>query len=157
MSIVVAIPGRADIELRHAVFDLNGTVTLDGALIDGVEERIEQLGRRLRVSISTSDTMGTAEATAARLACELFQVGPPDESEAKAELVESLGAHATVAIGNGANDAEMLGVAAIGVCVIGPEGAASSAIAAADIVVTDPLRALDLLLDPLRLAATLRR
>jgi P-type E1-E2 ATPase len=157
VSISVVIPGWSEIELTQLTLDLNGTVTVDGLLIDGVEERIAKLRERVRVYLASSDTMGTARSVASTLDCELIKVGPPDEAELKAELVRSLGPSTTVAIGNGANDAGMLTVAAIGVCVIGPEGAASSAIAAADIVVMDPLSGLDLLLDPVRLAATLRR
>ncbi|MCS7003502.1 MAG: ATPase P, partial [Dehalococcoidia bacterium] len=59
--------------------------------------------------------------------------------------------------GNGANDVAMLERAAIGVAVIGPEGAASSAIAAADVVTIAIADALDLLRYPRRLIATLRR
>jgi P-type E1-E2 ATPase len=157
VTISVAIPGRPDVELRHTVLDLNGTLTVDGALVDGIEERIAHVRERVRVYLATSDTLGTAESMASSLGCELVRVGPPHEYEAKAEFVRAVGAQVTAAIGNGANDAEMLTVAAIGICVIGSEGAASRSILAADIVVTDPLHALDLLLDPVRLAATLRR
>jgi len=40
--------------------------------------------------------------------------------------------------------------------VVGPEGAAAELVGVADVVVTDILAALDLLLHPLRLTATLR-
>ncbi|HZY44758.1 MAG TPA: HAD hydrolase family protein, partial [Anaerolineae bacterium] len=63
----------------------------------------------------------------------------------------------TVAIGNGANDVEMLKAAAIGIAVLGREGTASEAIAAADIVTLNVIDAIDLLLNPKRLVATLRR
>lgn len=157
MTVDVAIPGGPHLELRHAVLDLNGTLTVDGLLLEGVEPRVTRLRDALALHLATSDTMGTAASIAARLGCELVRVGPPHEADVKADLVRSLGPRATAAIGNGANDAEMLATAAVGICVVGAEGAAQSTLAAADIVVTDPLRALDLLLDPLRLACTLRR
>ena len=50
----------------------------------------------------------------------------------------------------------MLQAAALGIAVIGPECAAAEALAAADIVAPNILAALDLLLNPLRLVATLR-
>jgi len=50
-----------------------------------------------------------------------------------------------------------LRAAALGICVLGAEGAAGAAVLAADIVVPDPLTALDLLLHPDRVVATLRR
>ena len=62
-----------------------------------------------------------------------------------------------VAIGNGANDVSMLRAAALGIVVVGPEGLATEAIAAATIVTLSIADALDLLLNPKRLVATLRR
>ena len=61
-----------------------------------------------------------------------------------------------VVIGNGANDALVLEAAALGIVVLGPEGASSRALRAADIVCSAVTDALDLLLDPTALAATLR-
>jgi len=61
-----------------------------------------------------------------------------------------------VAIGNGANDAAMLQEAALGIAVLGPEGLAAEALLAADVVVASIEDALDLLLRPHRLVATLR-
>jgi len=51
----------------------------------------------------------------------------------------------------------MVGEPALGIAVVGPEGAAGAAVGAADVVVTDIRTALDLLLRPRRLVATLRQ
>jgi soluble P-type ATPase len=51
----------------------------------------------------------------------------------------------------------MLAAAALGIAVLGPEGASSTALRAADVVCPSILHALDLLLDDRALAATLRR
>jgi soluble P-type ATPase len=61
-----------------------------------------------------------------------------------------------VAIGNGRNDRKMLDVAALGIAVCGAEGAAAETLQAGDIVVGRIVDALDLLLHPKRLMATLR-
>ncbi len=61
------------------------------------------------------------------------------------------------AVGNGANDVEMLREAELGIAVLGYEGLAKGAADAADILVTSVHDALDLLLRPTRLLATLRR
>ena len=58
---------------------------------------------------------------------------------------------------NGTNDAEMLREAALGIAVIGPEGASGATVAAADLVCRSINDALGLLRDPRVLAATLRR
>jgi soluble P-type ATPase len=62
-----------------------------------------------------------------------------------------------VAIGNGANDAQMLGAAALGIAVLGVEGLALEALQSADVVVPHIVDGLDLLLNVPRLIATLRR
>ena len=50
----------------------------------------------------------------------------------------------------------MLGIAALGIAVLQGEGIATESLRAADIVVSDARDALDLLLKPLRLVATMR-
>ena len=45
---------------------------------------------------------------------------------------------------------------ALAVCVVGPEGAAAGALAAAEIVVRSVVEAFDLLLEPKQIVATLR-
>jgi soluble P-type ATPase len=71
--------------------------------------------------------------------------------------VAKLGPSQTVAIGNGANDARMLAAAVLGIATLGPEGLATITLQAADLVVGRVEDALDLLLRPQRLIATLRR
>jgi soluble P-type ATPase len=78
------------------------------------------------------------------------------DGDDKARFVEGLGAERCVAIGNGANDAAMLAAAALGIAVVGPEGAAGSALLAADVVARSIADALDLVLDERALVATLR-
>jgi soluble P-type ATPase len=78
------------------------------------------------------------------------------DGEDKARMVRSLGASSVVAIGNGRNDVPMFQAAALAIAVLGPEGADPHALMAADIVAADPLDAIDLLLSPARLRATLR-
>ncbi|MGA8258697.1 MAG: hypothetical protein WB783_00635 [Arenicellales bacterium] len=70
--------------------------------------------------------------------------------------VEKLGGERTAAIGNGRNDRLMLETAALGIATVQAEGAAREAILAAHVVAPGAVEALDLLLHPLRLTATLR-
>ena len=49
--IEITIPGRENYEFRHLVLDLNGTIALDGEVIEGVEERLCQLSSLLSISI----------------------------------------------------------------------------------------------------------
>jgi P-type E1-E2 ATPase len=149
----IEIPGVGTLTLEHLVLDLNGTLTDRGRLIDGVAERIRPLGSDLRLHLLTADTFGTAGELGARLGLAVTTVATGDE---KASLVAALPGSATVAIGNGRNDEAMLREAALGIAVIGPEGAAAAALRAADIVCRSITEALDLLLDDRLLAATLR-
>jgi soluble P-type ATPase len=93
---------------------------------------------------------------AGELGIDLQRLDAGDEAAQKAAFVERVGAANAVAIGNGANDAAMLAAAALGICVLGGEGAATSAWSAADVVAGDIRTALGLLLHPRRLLATLR-
>jgi P-type E1-E2 ATPase len=147
------VPGASGLEIENLVLDLNGTLSDRGILIDGVAERIGSLARAVEVHLVTADTLGTAARLAGELPVALTTISHGSD---KADYVASLGAKRTVAIGNGRNDEAMIRTAALGICVIGPEGAASSAILAADVVCNSILDALDLLLVEATLPSTLR-
>lgn len=147
------IPGAGPLEIGHLLLDVNGTLTDRGELVAGVAERIERLRADLRVELLSADTLGSLDSVAATLGVSATRVGRGDE---KAELVRRRGADGCAAIGNGANDEAMLAAAAIGIAVVGPEGAAARAVVAADVVCGSIRGALDLLLDERALASTLR-
>ena len=75
----------------------------------------------------------------------------------KKEFVQKLGWESTVCIGNGVNDAGMFEVSALSIIIMGEEGCAVKALTKADIVVKNSEDALNLLLNPKRITATLRR
>lgn len=153
MGFSVDIPGRGALHLDHLVLDVNGTLADRGVVLPGVAERIASLRESLDIRILSADTFGTLDEVIAELGVHARRAGSGDE---KARVVGELGPDRCVAIGNGANDAPMLELAALGVAVIGPEGGARSAVTAADVVCVSILDALDLLLDPRALVATLR-
>ncbi|MBI3970843.1 MAG: HAD family hydrolase [Chloroflexi bacterium] len=150
------IPGRGAYELVSLVLDVNGTIAEDGYLIPGVKERLARVMRSLDVKLVTADTYGRQTAIDHELEAVRLHNGEP-EAPQKAALVRQLGSASTIAIGNGANDALMLAEAAVGVAVIGPEGASTAALQSADVVALSVVDALDLLLHPRRLIATLRQ
>jgi P-type E1-E2 ATPase len=163
--ISVSIPGWHTLELSHLVLDLNGTIAVDGQVLPGVPDRLAAVSARLTVHLVTADTQGQAAQSAERLGLHLFKIdqgdapnsGPYYEAGQKLSLVKQLGSEQTVAIGNGANDARMLAAAALGIAILGPEGLAMIALQSADIIVGRIEDALDSLLWPRRLIATLRR
>jgi P-type E1-E2 ATPase len=150
---LVQIPGAEPLRLEHLLLDINGTITARGRLVAGVASRIARLRRDLGVTLVTADTLGTAHALGLELQVPVTTIRSGVE---KAALVAALGPETTVAIGNGRNDEAMLRAAALGIAIVGPEGAAASALLAADIVCATVTQALDLLLDERSLAATLR-
>lgn len=157
----IDIPGRGRYDLQHVVLDVNGTVACGGQLIEGVRQHLQAL-RALgwQVHWITADTRGRQAALDAQLGWPAERVSATaagGEAAQKAAFVRELGAEAVVAIGNGSNDVAMLREANLGVAVLGPEGLAVETLMAADLVAPDILSALDLLLDPNRLVATLRR
>lgn len=159
----IPIPGRDTLELEHLVCDMNGTLAEDGLLLDGVAGRLVRLSADLRVHVLTADTHGTLAVVAEELraACVAAdQPAPTWERVAtgadKETYVRQLGAAQLVALGNGANDEAMLRAVALGIAVIGSEGAFGPTLLAAWVVARSPLEALDLLLYPERLVATLR-
>jgi soluble P-type ATPase len=151
------IPGRGVILLDHLVSDVNGSLTLDGQLIDGVARELGALRDRLTIHLLTADTFGRQAEIDHKLGLEAVRIAGGEEAEAKAAYVGRLGAERVVAIGQGANDAAMLREAALGICVLSPEGLAVETLNAADVIAPGILDALLLLEHPLRLVASLRR
>lgn len=155
--IELTIPGRGTIQLEHFVTDVNGTLALDGQLMDGVARELRALRDRLQVHLLTADTHGRQNQIDQTLGLEAVRITPGNEAAQKAAYVRELGAERVVALGQGANDAEMFQAAALSICVLSPEGAAVETLLAADLVMPDIHSALALFSHPLRLVATLRR
>lgn len=152
----VAVPGSDRLSLEHLVLDVNGTIAAGGGLVPGVAEAVEALAATLNVVAVTADTHGTASRLREALGIEVRTIESGAEAAQKLALVDELGPGRVVAIGNGANDIEMVRAAALGIAVIGAEGAAGQLLASADIVTTSILDALALLSQPARIVATLR-
>jgi len=154
--LTVEIPGYRTLICRHLVLDYNGTIACDGKILTGVKERMEDLSRSLDIHVLTADSYGNAGKELQGHPCELVVIGTGDEDRKKLDYIEHLGASSTVCIGNSRNDCLMLKQACLGIAVCQAEGASSQALLSADIVCQHILSALDLLLHPARLAATLR-
>jgi P-type E1-E2 ATPase len=155
--IEIDIPGQRTYRFKHLVIDLNGTISLDGDIIDGVPERIELLSHLVDIAVVTADTRGKAQELGQALRVKVYKINNENEQLKKLKLVQQLGSDTTVSIGNGSNDAAMLKESILGICVLGPEGASFEAISNCDLVAPDIKAALDLLVKPERLIATLRK
>lgn len=153
----IEIPGRDNYEIRYLFLDVNGTLAVDGVLVSGVKERLQALSQHVEIIMLTADTHGKQKEIDAMLNINSHRLARGNEQQQKAAFVRERGARSSIAIGNGSNDVGMLQAAAIGIVVLGGEGASTEAINAADVLVNSSLDALDLLLKPRRLVATLRR
>ncbi len=153
MAIELEIPGRGQLSLANVLLDVNGTLSDRGVLIQTARGRLEQVADALAVHLLSADTFGTAESIAHELGARFRRV---IDGAAKLDYLHGLGAERCAAIGNGTNDASMLEHAALGIAVLGPEGASGAAVRVADVVCRSIEEALDLLLSPNALVATLR-
>lgn len=148
---VIEIPGRDPLVLDTLVCDLNGTLAVDGHLPERVATQLQTLRTSLHVAILTAATFGDLDEIASRTGIRPVLIQTGDDKE------RWVRAHSRVAaVGNGANDAAMLGAADLAVAVLGREGSALPTLLAADVVVSSGEDALDLFVHPKRLVATLR-
>lgn len=149
----IEIPQQGLFELQHAVFDINGTLAIDGMSIPGVAEKLKSLTTFLTIHALTAGTHGNIAELERSLGIPLQIISTGED---KASYVQQLGPDNVIAFGNGTNDAPMLRLAAIGVAVIAAEGVSIAALQAADVLAPGPIDAIDLVLNPKRLIATLR-
>jgi soluble P-type ATPase len=152
----IDIPGFGLVQLETLVSDFTGTLSVDGKLLPGVQERLNHIAGFLTIHILTADTFGRAREELKKVNCQIHILTGADHDIQKEEYVRKVGPEKTMALGNGNNDRKMLKAARIGLAVSEGEGCAVDAIMAADIHVRSALDALDLLLKPNRCKATLR-
>ena len=153
----INIPGCKSLKVEKIVFDLNGTLACDGELIAGVKEGINRLAEEFEIYVLTADTLGNAENLLKDLNIELVIIEGNDGSKFKADFVEKLGRKRVIAVGNGNNDAQMLKNAELGIAVIGPEGTARGALMGAELISREINDVFDLISNPERIRATLRK
>ncbi len=151
------IPGLGDYNLEHLVMDVNGTLAVDGQLIEGVGEKIESLRSTLIIHLLTANTHGRQAVIDQQLGLTAVRIMPGGEALQKAEYVRRLGSEKVAAIGQGANDAEMLAAAQLGICVMSMEGVAKETLLASNLIAPNILSALELFENPKRMIASLRR
>ncbi len=155
--IAVHIPGsRENIKLEYLVADFNGTLAINGRLIDGVRELFLLLSDKLKIHIVTSDTYGSAAKELRGVDCTIKVLNEGSQDYQKGIYIAELGKDSVVAIGNGSNDRSMLSMSAIGIAVIQQEGASVTALTSASIVCNNIHDAFRLLLEPEKLVGTLK-
>jgi soluble P-type ATPase len=152
----VEIPGTGLFEFEHFITDFSGTLSEDGILLPAVKDKLNELSERLNVHVLTSDTFGRAREQLKGVNCILHVLEGGQHVAQKERYVNDLGPESVAALGNGNNDELMLKAAKLGIAVCLKEGCSKKAIEASKIFVMSPIDAIDLLLSPKRLIATLR-
>lgn len=154
--IQIEIPGREKtLEITSVVLDYNGTIAVDGQLVAAAVERIRRLCAQAEVYVLTADTYGTVAQQCKDLPVTVKTFPREGAASCKEAIVKGLGS-GVCAIGNGFNDIQMFDAADLAVAVLDKEGMCAALLPHADVLVRASEDALDLLLQPDRLRATLR-
>ena len=153
--LTIQIPGRELLTLSHLVLDYNGTIAEDGEIIEGIRPRLAELSKDLSIYVITVDTHGTAAKKCEGLPFQVLTFPTTEVGKIKAEEATKMEG-GIITIGNGFNDIQMSDAADLSICVMGKEGCCSKLLLHTDVTVTSIEDALDLLLIPGRLRATLR-
>lgn len=132
--IAINVPGFNRLKLKHLVLDFNGTIAIEGNLIEGAADLLLQLAKKISIHVITADTFGTAAQQLAPVPCKLIVVSSENQAIAKLNYIKELNPEETICIGNGRNDRFILREAAIGIALIQNEGAALESISESDIV-----------------------
>lgn len=152
----IDIPGRESFELKNIVFDFNGTIAIDGKLIDGVSQQINALADEFNFFVITADTYGSVEKELMNTKCQVIKIPKSDQDRSKLNFVTELGSDSTLAVGNGRNDKLMLKNAVLGIGILQEEGLCTETLINSDIVVKSILDVFGFLTNTNSLIATLR-
>jgi soluble P-type ATPase len=158
-GITIDIPGFGKRQLRIAISDYTGTHSFRGVIEPDVKRRLRQLVTLVELYIVTADSFGTAESELSGIT-KPYKLRTGSHDIEKAAYVSQFDLQHVVAFGNGNNDRLMLkavkGGGGLAIAVDNGEGCAMDAMRNADLFVVGAANAIDLLLEPLRLKATLR-
>ena len=153
----IEIPNYGEFKIENLAFDFNGTLATGGEVPEKVIKKLNSLTTNFKVYILTADTFGTVREMVNELDIEVAIIEKGDGTNFKRDYIQKIGNNETIAIGNGNNDRLMLEEAAIGIALIGNEGAAIKTILNSDLVLNNIFDVFQLLEEPERLIASLRK
>ena len=150
---MIDIPRYKKIAAETVIFDLNGTLALDGKVDGKVLDMLNKLNKKYKIVILTADTFGTVKRMFegyTNITVEI--INTMDE---KTQVAKNYSPY--IAIGNGNNDVGIFKNSELSIVIIGREGCSTKALFSSDVVVNNIIDAIGLLLNEKRLIATLRR
>jgi hydroxymethylpyrimidine pyrophosphatase-like HAD family hydrolase len=77
----IEAPGRETQGIESIVFDLNGTLTLDGRIHPKTKDKINLLAKRTTIYVMTADTRGDSHDVLRRVKSEIFLIEGNDTGE----------------------------------------------------------------------------
>jgi soluble P-type ATPase len=159
-GITVNIPGFGKVQINSILSDYTGTLAFNGKLVDGVIDRLLRLAELVDIHIVTADSFGTAEEELKGLPLICRKLKRENEDVQKQRYAQEMNPRNVASFGNGNNDRLHLKVVkeagGLAIAVENGEGCTLEAILNAHVFVAGAVNALDLLLEPTRLRATLR-
>lgn len=154
--IIYEIPGRENIQIENIVFDYNGTIAVDGQLIDGIEELFLELETYANIYILTADTYGTVVEECRDIPGKVLTFPGENAGESKRDIVRKLGSNRTMVVGNGFNDLPMFEEGVLSIAVMEEEGTSGKLLSQADIVSRNIIETINIILSKNKIKATLR-
>lgn len=154
---MIKIPHFKNIEIENILFDYNGTLAKNGKVSQKRKALLQQVSKHYKVYVITADTFGSVQKELQALDVEVIVLSTSHHTREKKAFLKSIGKSKTIAIGNGHNDAKMLRSAVLSIALLGEEGCATETLLSSDIVCKSIIDAMELLLYPKRLIATLRK
>jgi len=152
----INIPGRDSFDIKNIVFDYNGTIAIDGKLIDGVTENINELSNIFNFYVITADTFGTVKNELKNTNCEVITISKNLQDISKLDFINSLDKNKTLSVGNGRNDKLMLKQSIIGIAILQDEGLCTETLLNSDVLIKSIFDLFSFLKKPNKLIATLR-
>lgn len=152
----INIPGKEPFEIKNVVFDYNGTIAVDGKLIEGISKYINKFSSSFNFYVITADTYGTVQKELEGTDCEIITISKDLQDVSKLEFIKSLSSNTTLSVGNGRNDKLMLKESVLGVAILQEEGLCTETLLNSDILIKSIFDVFSFLEDSNRLVATLR-
>lgn len=152
----IEIPGREVLEIENIVFDYNGTIAIDGKLIKGVSESINEFANSFNFYVITADTYGSVQKELENTNCKVITIDKNNQDKSKQGFIESIGGKNTLSVGNGRNDKFMLKHSVLGIAILQDEGLCTETLLNSDILVKSIFDVFAYIKDENRLIATLR-
>jgi len=159
MAIDIKVPWGEKYTINNVVFDLNGTLANNGEIAETTEALLKELAKLVKIYIITADTHNTAQELKEKIGefTEIIVLESDEHDLEKARFVHSLGFRETVTLGNGGNDLKMVQEGILSFGIMAGEGIYAPLLSKVDIVVHSIDHAIDMLINPMKIVATIRK